>query len=36
MALKQETRKKELLWQYKLDTCVPHRLNEQVVGLEWI
>ena len=25
---KQETRKKELFWQYKLDTSVPHGLNE--------
>ena len=25
---KQETRTKELFWQYKLDTCVPHGLNE--------
>ena len=29
---KQETRKKELFWQYKLDTG----LNERVVNLEWI
>ena len=28
---KQETRRKELFWQYKLDTC----LNERVVDLEW-
>ena len=33
---KQETRKKELFWQYKLDTFVPHVLNERVVDLEWI
>ena len=33
---KQETRKKELFWQYKLDTFVPHGLNERVVDLEWI
>ena len=33
---KQETRKKELFWQYKLDAFVPHGLNERVVDLEWI
>ena len=33
---KQETRKKELFWQYKLDTFVPHGLNERVVDLDWI
>ena len=32
---KQETRKKELFWQYKLDIFVPHGLNERVVDLEW-
>ena len=26
---KQETRKKGLFWQYKLDTFVPHGLNKQ-------
>ena len=33
---KQETWKKELFWQYKLDTFVPHGLIERVVDLEWI
>ena len=33
---KQETRKKELFWQNKLDTFVPHGLNERVVDPEWI
>ena len=33
---KQETRKKELFWQYKLDTFVPHSLNERVLDLEWM
>ena len=33
---KQETRKKELFWQYKLDTFVPHGLNKRAVDLEWI
>ena len=33
---KQETRKKDLFWQYKLDTFVPHGLNERVVDVEWI
>ena len=33
---KQETWKKELFWQYKLDTFVPHGLSERVVDLEWI
>ena len=33
---KQETRTKELFWQYKLDTFVPHGLNEWLVDLEWI
>ena len=32
---KQETRKKELLWQYKLDKFVLRGLNEQVVDLKW-
>ena len=33
---KQETRQKQLFWQYKLDTFVPHVLNERLVVLEWI
>ena len=33
---KEETRRKELSWQYKLDTFVPHSLNERVVDLEWL
>ena len=33
---KQETRKKELFWQYKYDKFVPHGLSERVVDLEWI
>ena len=33
---KQETRQKELFWQCKLDTFVPHGLNERLVALEWI
>ena len=33
---KQETRKKELFWQYKLDTFVQHGLNKRAVDLEWI
>ena len=33
---KQETRKKEVSWQYKLDTFVLHGLNERVVDHEWI
>ena len=33
---KQETRKKDLFWQIKLDTFVPHGLKERVVDLEWI
>ena len=33
---KQETREKNLFWQYKLDTFVLPGLNEQVVDLEWI
>ena len=33
---KQEIRKKELFWQHKLNTFVPHGLNEQVVHLKWI
>ena len=31
---KQETRKKELFWQYKLDTFVPLGLNERVMDHE--
>ena len=30
---KQEARKKKLFWQYKLDTFVPHGLNERVLDL---
>ena len=26
----------ELCWEYKPDTFVPHRLNEEAVDLEWI
>ena len=33
---KQEIRKKELFWQYKLDTFVLHVRNERVVDLEWM
>ena len=33
---KQETRRKEFFWQYKLGTLVPHSLNEGVVDLELI
>ena len=33
---KQETWKKELFWQYKLDAFVPQGLSERVVDLEWI
>ena len=33
---KQKTRRKELFWQYKLDTSVPHGFNARVVILDWL
>ena len=35
-AISRKLEKKSFFWQYKLDTFVPHGLNERVVDLEWI